>query len=265
LETYGFELLPEDLDLTNPIAEELNTLRSTILVNLLEAVKRNVNYTRKSIGLFELGAVFDGQRRQREMYAMIFSGFNRAESIANCGKPKMIEFATFVEKLTFVLGDIELKACSYKNSLIHPYQSADIYYRGAKCGYVSKLHPVVQEEYGIYDTFIAELEMDALYPAHVNAGAISKFQGVYKDLSVVIDKQIPYSQIREAIASLGIDRLKRWYPVDVYEDETLGEKKSLTVRLFIQSMEKTLQDEEIETILSRIMERLQELYGATLR
>jgi len=265
LESYGFELLPEDLDVTNPIAEELNTLRSTILVNLLEAVRRNVNYTRKSIGLFELGAVFDARREQREVFSMIFSGFNRAESIANCGKPKMIEFATFVEKLAFILGDIELKACSYTNRLIHPYQSADVYYRGVKCGYVSKLHPVVQEEYGIYDTFIAELEMSALYPAHINAAAISKFQGVYKDLSIVIDKQVPYSEIRKAIASLGIDKLKRWYPVDVYEDEALGEKKSLTVRLFIQSMEKTLQDEEIEAILSQIMDTLHEMYGATLR
>jgi phenylalanyl-tRNA synthetase beta chain len=149
--------------------------------------------------------------------------------------------------------------------LIHPYQSADIYYRGVRCGFVSKLHPVAQEAYGIYDTFIAELEMKALYPSHINAEAISKFQGVYKDLSIVIDKEMPYHQVKEAIASLELEMLKKWYPVDVYEDEDLGEKKSLTVRFFIQSMEDTLQEEDIESVMSQVMERLEQSCQASLR
>ena len=265
LERYGFDLLPNEIDLTNPIAEELNTLRSTILTNLLDAVKRNVNYTAKAIGLFEIGAVFDAQRRQREVLSLVFSGQRNTESVVNSGKPKMVDFASFVEKLGSIIGALELRECSYQNGLLHPYQSADIYYRGIRCGYVSKLHPVVQEAYGIYDTFIAELEMEALYPTHINAEPISKFQGVYKDLSVVIDKEMPYRQVEEAIGSLGIGIVKRWYPVDIYEDEALGEKKSLTIRFFIQSMEGTLQEGEIESATTQIMKRLEETCQASLR
>ncbi|HFS82412.1 MAG TPA: phenylalanine--tRNA ligase subunit beta [Epsilonproteobacteria bacterium] len=265
LESYGFDTLQRELDLTNPIAEELNTLRSTILVNLLETVKRNVNYTAKSIGLFETGAVFDANREQKEVLSLIFSGHNTVESVVNSGKPEMINFAAFVQKLGAVIGSFELLECSYHNGLIHPYQSADIYCRGVKCGYVSKLHPVVQEDYGIYDTFIAELEMEALYPKHINAEVISKFQGVYKDLSVVIDKETPYHQVKEAIASLELDTLKKWYPVDIYEDETLGAQKSLTIRFFIQSMDKTLQEDDIESVMSQVMEKLEQACQATLR
>ena len=265
LSTYGFDLLSEELDLTNPIAEDLNTLRSTILVNLLDAVKRNVNYTAKSIGLFEIGAVFDAQRRQREVLSLVFSGQKSSESVVNQGKPPMIDFASFVEKIGAIIGNIELRECSYENGLIHPYQSADIYYRGAKCGYVSKLHPVAQEEYGIYDTFVAELEMELLYPPHINAEPISKFQGVYKDLSIVIDKTVPYRQVKEAIDSLNLGILKRWYPIDIYEDESLKEKKSLTVRFFIQSMESTLQENEIESAMTQIMDKLEQTCQATLR
>ena len=265
LEAYGFDLLSKELDLTNPIAEELNTLRSTILVNLLETVKRNVNYTAKSVGLFEIGAVFDAQRKQKEVLSLIFSGQDGVESVVNSGKPKRIDFASFVEKLGSIIGAFELRECTYANGLIHPYHSADILYRGIRCGYISKLHPSVQEEYGIYDTFIAELELEALLPLHINAKPISKFQGVYKDLSIVIDQVLPYSQVKEAIASLHLDSLKSWYPIDVYEDEALGDKKSLTVRFFIQSMEKTLEEGDIERAMSQIMDKLEQSCQATLR
>lgn len=265
LEAYGFDLLPEELDLTNPIAEELNTLRSTILVNLLETVKRNVNYTAKTVGLFEIGAVFDMQRKQKEVLSLIFSGQDGVENVVNSGKPKRIDFASFVEKLGSIIGSFELQECTYRNGLIHPYQSADIFYRGIKCGYVSKLHPTVQDAYGIDDTFIAELELERLLPLHINAEPISKFQGVYKDLSIVIDKVLPYSQVKEEIASLDLDILKSWYPIDVYEDEDLGNKKSLTVRFFIQSMEKTLEESGIEQVMSQIMDKLEQSCQATLR
>jgi phenylalanyl-tRNA synthetase beta chain len=149
--------------------------------------------------------------------------------------------------------------------LVHPYQSADILYRGQKCGYVSKLHPVVQEAYGIYETFIAELDFDLLLPMHINVEAISKFQGVYKDLSVVIDKSLPYSEVSTSIAALNLEILSNWYPVDIYEDETLGEKKSLTIRFFIQSMGKTLEEGDIDTVMSQVMEKLEQTCQATLR
>ncbi|MEA3419370.1 MAG: phenylalanine--tRNA ligase subunit beta [Campylobacterota bacterium] len=265
LEAYGFACVEEALDLTNPIAEDLNTLRSTILINLLEAVKRNVNYTEKSIGLFEIGAVFNAEREQSEVFSMIFSGQDEGESVVSSGKPNMIDFASFVERLGAIIGAFELVQCTEKNSLIHPYQSADILCRGQKCGYVSKLHPIVQEAYGIYETFIAELDFDMLLPVHINVKAISKFQGVYKDLSVVVDQALPYSEISNNIAALNLETLKKWYPVDVYEDESLGEKKSLTVRFFIQSMDKTLEEGDIDTVMSQIMEKLEQTCQAALR
>jgi phenylalanyl-tRNA synthetase beta chain len=265
LERYDFELLPAELELANPIAEELNTLRSTLLVNLLDAVRRNVNYSVKSIGLFEIGAVFDRERRQKEVLACVFSGEKSAESVVNQGKPPSIDFAGFVAKLGAIIGDFTLQPCSVKNGLIHPYQSADIIYRGKNCGYISKLHPVAQEDFGIYDTFIAEIEMEALYPVHIDAKPISKFQGVYKDLSIVIANTLSYGDVDAVIGSIDLEILKRWYPVDIYEDESLGGKKSLTVRFFLQSMEGTLQEKEIESAMRRILQELEEKCQATLR
>ncbi len=130
---------------------------------------------------------------------------------------------------------------------------------------MTKLHPVAREAYGIYDTFIAEIEMAALLPLHINAKSISKFQGVYKDLSIVIDKTLLYTQVKEQIGSLELQTLKNYYPVDIYEDDTLGDKKSLTIRFFIQSMHQTLQEEDIESVMSQVMRKLEQSCQATLR
>jgi phenylalanyl-tRNA synthetase beta chain len=265
LEKYGFSVVEESLELANPIAEELNTLRSTILVNLLHAVKRNVSYTQKSIPLFEIGAVFGSKREQREVLSFVFSGQISTENVSNAGKPKMIDFAAFTQKIGAVVGNFELVPCSYENGLIHPYQSADIIIDGKVCGFMTKLHPTVQEAYGIPETFLAELDFDALLPEHINAKPISKFQGVYKDLSVVIDKSMRYYEVAKVLNGLDLLMLKGSYPVDIYEDEKLGDQKSLTIRFFIQSMEKTLEDSDIEAVMSKIMVALEKECNAELR
>jgi len=270
LEKYGFAVTEESLDLANPIAEELNTLRSTILVNLLAAVKRNVSYTKKSIPLFEIGAVFGTKREQSEVISFAFSGQVEGENIRNAGKPKMIDFAGFTQKVGAVVGTFELEPCTYEtgtyeNALIHPYQSANILVEGKVCGFISKLHPTVQEAYGIPVTFIAEIDFDALLPTHINATVISNFQGVYKDLSVVIDKTLSYYKVAKVLNGLELDMLKDSYPVDIYEDEKLGEKKSLTIRFFIQSMDKTLDESDIESVMSSIMLALEKQCKAELR
>ena len=265
LEKYGFVTTDEMLELVNPIAEELNTLRSTLLTNLLLAVKRNVSYTKKSIPLFEIGAVFDAQRKQAERIALVFAGQIEAESVKNAGKPALIDFATFTQKLGSVIGHFELVPCTHENGLIHPYQSADIIIDGKVGGFMSKLHPSVQEEYGIPVTFIAEIDFDLLLPKHTNASPISKFQGVYKDLSIVIDKSLSYYEVAKVLNSLQLPLLKESYPVDIYTDEKLGDKKSLTIRFFIQSMERTLEESDIEGVMKQIMDALQLECNAELR
>ena len=265
LEKYNFPIVKGELDIINPITEDLNTLRTTILINLLNAVKRNVSYSKKSIALFEIGSIFNENREEREVLSLIFSGRAEKESVINCGKPKNIDFETFVKKLSSIIGDFELRAGIEQNGLVHPYQLADIIIDGEVCGFLSKLHPTVADEFDLGDTFIAEISLNSLFKKHINASSISKFQGVYKDLSLVIDKNLPYNQVSTAISHLKLPLLKKYYPIDIYEDESLQGDKSLTVRLFIQSEEGTLEDREIEETTNKILDTLKEQYGAKLR
>jgi len=265
LQKYNFPIVKEELDIINPITEDLNTLRTTILINLLNASKRNINYSKKSIALFEIGTVFDENREEKEVFSLIFSGQKEGENVTNSGKPNPIDFETFTKKLSSIIGDFELRAGIEQNSLAHPYQNADIIIDNEVAGFISKLHPTVADEFDLPQTFIAEISFDSLIPKHINSKPISKFQGVYKDLSLVIDKNLPYNQVATAIKQLNLPLLKKFYPIDIYEDETLGEHKSLTIRLFIQSLDGTLTDKEIEETIDKILNSLKEQYGATLR
>ena len=212
-----------------------------------------------------MGAVFNSKRVQSEVMSFVFSGQIEGENVRNSGKPKSIDFASFTEKVAAVAGAFELAPCTRDNGLIHPYQSADIIVNGKVCGFMSKLHPTVQEYFDIPVTFVAEVDFDAFLPKHINARPVSRFQGVYKDLSVVIDKGIHYYEVAKVLNSLDLPMLKDSYPVDIYEDEKLGNRKSLTIRFFIQSMEKTLEDSDIEAVMAQIMSSLEKECKAELR
>lgn len=265
LKKYGFEITEAKLSLLNPIVKELDGLRSTILINLLLAIQKNINYGQRAVGLFEIGSVFSKNRNEIEKISFVWSGQKEREGIANNGKPHNMTLPIFLQKIQQSIGHFELQPCSQNNGLIHPYQSADIVSNGNICGYISKLHPTVQDDFGLSDTFIAEIEIKPIYDAHINANAISNFQGTYKDLSLVINKNIPYCNIKKSINDLGIKNLKNFYPVDIYEDSTLQDKQSLTIRFFIQSNDGTLNDTEIESVTSNIIDSLSRDYGASLR
>lgn len=264
-EKYNFENLKSELALLNPIVTEMNTLRSTLLINMLSSAKRNSNYSKKIIPLFEIGSVFDSDRIESEKIAFVWSGQKELESVSNHGKPFDMDIATFLQKLGFVIGNFDLQSCSFQNALLHPYQSANILIDNKVCGFVSKLHPEVQDDFDLSDTFMAELDMSALIQKHILANDISKFQSNIKDLSILIDEDMSFDNIKKIIEDIGCEKLYSFYPVDLYSDKSLGNKKSLTIRFVIQSLEKTLDDSDLEESMSKILDSLIQNAGAVLR
>ena len=266
LESYGFPVLDESRELLNPIVEELNTLRSTLTVNLLEAARRNVSYGKRRIPLFEIGSVFDRERQEQERVAFLWSGEAEEPGVPNQGKPPRIDFARFVRELGSVIGRFRLESCTESNALIHPYQSATVWIGDRPAGWLSKLHPKAAEAFGLAEeTFVAELDFDVLIPPYIEAEPVSNFQGTFKDLSLLVDRELPYRAMEEALEKLEEPLLRRFFPIDRYEDEHLGDQKSMTLRFFLQSGEGTLSDEEIEGVMQRILTTLQEACGARLR
>ncbi len=267
LQKYGFEVLNEDLELLNPIVSELNTMRSTLLINLLEAASRNIKYGKKSIPLFEIGTVFNKNREESQKIAFIYSGFESRASVVNSAKAENIDFSSFVEKIGSVIGEFNLENCENKNALMHPYMSADVIKDGKKIGFIAKLHPKVAKDFDLDDTFIAELNFKDIMPKDKNAKPMSNFQAVNKDLSILIDDNLSFYSVAKELNSFKNSEplLKDFYPLDIYKDSSLGDKKSLTIRFVIQSDTATLSDEEIESVMSGILNLLKSSFNAELR
>ncbi len=265
LKEFGFDMVEDKLDLINPIAGTLDTLRSTLLLGLLEAASMNAKAGRKQVKLFEVGSVFDSQRNESVNMAFAFSGQDSSETIANHGKPAAIGFAEFVQKVSNVIGDFELRQVELSHALAHPYQSAEMVANGKVMGTLFKLHPSIQKEYDLESTYLCEIGFDALkYDLDVFS-SYSKYQASYRDLSVVIPKSLTFAELKDVIQEAQSAEVVRFYPVDTYESEELGESMSLTLRFMLQSEEKTLEEEDITSSMDSILKALHDKLGIALR
>jgi phenylalanyl-tRNA synthetase beta chain len=253
LKKYGFETLEEKLELSNPIVSELSTLRSTLLLQLIDDVKRNKANGYKVINLFSIGSVYNKERVEFTKAAFVISGNAEFENIKNSGKPKKVEFKDLVDKLAQIIGEFELVENDF-HPIAHPYQNAKIVKNGKEIGIIAKLHPKIGKDFEIDDTVFAEIDLDKIKPVKKEAKEINKFPKVTRDLSIVVPKNIAYKEIFELINNLIIKELVDFYPIDIYD---LGENNSLTIRFVIQG-NKTLTDNEINDIMQKILNSLQE-------
>lgn len=266
LEKYNFPVVDEKLDILNPIAKELNTFRSTILLNLVEACSNNFKTGAKSTAFFEIGTVFDEQRNETKKISFIQTGAKELEDISNSGKPSNIDFFSFAKKILNTIGKFDLEEMTeISNSFIHPYQNANIIIDGKIVGYISKLHPSVAEDYDLNDTFIAEIDFDEIANELIKVDTYSKFQTSKKDLSIIAPKSLKYREIKDVINSINDKNIKQFNLIDIYNDEKLGENESLTIRFVLQNDEKTLEEEDITKSMDSVLKALEEKLSITIR
>jgi len=265
LESYGFDTISGKFEILNPIVNTLDTLRPTLYTSLLKAASQNMKNGYSSVKLFEIGSVFSTQREETLKLGVIFSGEREAENISNAGKAPVVDFGYFVQKISDIIGDFELVPNETKHKLSHLYQSAAVVIDSEVVGEIFKLHPVVQKDYDLDTTYMCEIDFKKIPFELKKANKISKFQASFRDLSILMPLDMNYSAIKDVIQKNACDELVRFYPVDRYTDESLGENMSLSVRFVLQSEEKTLQEDDITSAMDGILKALKDELGVGLR
>jgi phenylalanyl-tRNA synthetase beta chain len=259
---YGFKSVTSEKRLLNPIVESMDTLRPTLTIGLLQALQRNISFGKSRIPLFEIGNVVSKDRKETEMVAFAFSGNLEEDSLSNSGKSKKIDFETFSKMVLKSIGGGELLQSSAETELEHKFVVAKIVRDEISIGKIYKLHPKVQNDFDLGETYIAEIEFSKLaYPIQL-AKPYSKFQSVSRDLSVVVPTSLEFIQIRKTVESLEIPILVEFYPVDIFE---LENGSSLTIRFQLQSMEKTLEESDMNIFTETVLSALKEKLGIDLR
>ena len=109
------------------------------------------------------------------------------------------------------------------------------------------------------------MELQSSDFAITQAQEFSKYQKSVRDLTILIDREIPFYRIRESIIRAELEFLQNVYPIDVYFDESLENKMALSIRMVLQSNDGTLKDTQLNEVVDNILALLQDRFQATLR
>ena len=260
----------ELVKLLDPMTEERNTLRHSILPSLLKIYEYNKARSNKDVAIFEIGKTF---YKKQEEYGEInkIAGLMTGDFYLGVGK-KQVDFYIIkgiVEELLDYLGyGNRYSFVVRENQMpdeVHPGQSALISVNNDIVGLIGRVHPVLEKE----PVYVFEIDLDKLLDKKVGKmkyKEISKFPSVKKDIAVVVDKNITSDEIATVIKKAGGSSLSKIDVFDVYTGKGIDEnKKSIAYSLTFEKMDRTLTDEEINESIEKIVDMLSKKLGAELR
>ncbi|RKU97277.1 phenylalanine--tRNA ligase subunit beta [Helicobacter pylori] len=258
----GFEVLEDPLELQNPITTELNTLRTSLVCGLLDASLRNKNLGFKSIALYEKGSVYNAKREEIQKLGFLASGLQKKESYPDA-KGKAWDFYSFAECVSKVIGDFSLEKLTTQTPINHPYQSAKIIQNNEVIGVIAKIHPKVIQELDLFESYYAEIDASKLKRPAMLLKPFSIYPSSVRDLTLIIDENTAFSRIKKALKDAQIPNLSEILPLDIFKesDNTIA----LSVRCVIHSLEKTLNDEEVNSAVQKALEILEKEFNARLK
>ncbi|QQW80957.1 phenylalanine--tRNA ligase subunit beta [Helicobacter pylori] len=258
----GFEVLEDPLELQNPITTELNTLRTSLVCGLLDASLRNKNLGFKSIALYEKGSVYNAKREEIQKLGFLASGLQKKESYPDA-KGKAWDFYSFAECVSKVIGDFSLEKLTAQTPINHPYQSAKIIQNNEIIGVIAKIHPKVIQELDLFESYYAEIDASKLKRSTMLLKPFSIYPSSVRDLTLIIDENTAFSKIKKALKDAQIPNLSEILPLDIFKES--HNSIALSVRCVIHSLEKTLNDEEVNSAVQKALEILEKEFNARLK
>ncbi|WQR71390.1 phenylalanine--tRNA ligase subunit beta [Helicobacter pylori] len=258
----GFEVLEDPLELQNPITTELNTLRTSLVCGLLDASLRNKNLGFKSIALYEKGSVYNSKREEVQKLGFLVSGLQKKESYPDA-KGKAWDFYSFAECVSKVIGDFSLEKLTTQTPINHPYQSAKIIQNNEIIGVIAKIHPKVIQELDLFESYYAEIDASKLKRPAMLLKPFSIYPSSVRDLTLIIDENTAFSRIKKALKNAQIPNLSEILPLDIFKES--HNSIALSVRCVIHSLEKTLNDEEVNSAVQKALEILEKEFNARLK
>ena len=266
----------EALVLPNPISVEMSAMRVSLMSGLLGAVLYNQNRQQSRVRLFETGLRFvpDANAefgvRQEFVLSAVITGTAKSEHWA--GKAESVDFFDLKGDLESVLslteGANRVRFVAKQFDALHPGQSAAIELDGQEIGFIGAIHPSISQKLGLNGkTFVFEILWNAIAARNVvQAKEISKFPANRRDLALVVADSVPAGELIAACKQAGGEKLVQVNLFDVYQGVGVAEGyKSLAISLTVQDNEKTLEDEEINAVISAVLAEVKQRFNAELR
>ena len=278
-ETMSYTLIPQGkvnmfninpitpIHLNDPMSEDRNTLRYSLLYSLLEIYNYNKARNNSNISIFEMGKGFykeNDEYKEDLKLAVLMSGDYKLA--INNEKVDFYYLKGIMEELLYFLGYGNRYSLLVKESIpkeLHPGQSAIINVDGQDLGIIGKLHPLVHKD----DIYVMELNLTQLLKTKtrkMNYKEISKFPSVVKDVAFIIDNHKTSAEIEKVIKQAGGKMLEKINVFDIYPNIEEG-KKSIAYKLTFSNPNKTLSDEEVMEVFEKIIKEVEAKTKSKLR
>ena len=259
----------EPLKLLDPITEDRNTLRYSVIPSLYKIYEYNRAREQKDISIFEIGKGFykkgDVYGEDTKLCALMTgkysTGLNNTKNVdfytIKGVTEEILDYLGYAGRYSFMKQEMPKE--------MHPGQSAYINVNGTNVGIVGKVHPNVTRE----NVFVLEINLDELFQKKVGKmkyKEISKFPNVKKDIAFVVDKSLTSKEVEKAIKNGGGSLLTDIEIFDVYTGVGIGlDKKSMAYSLTFSDNKKTLTDDEVNALMNKIIDTVSKKCGAELR
>jgi len=270
------KLIDPDVDkllLSNPISEDMSEMRTTMWPGLISSLVYNQNRQQSRIRLFEIGTRFvktADDLNQQSMLAAIVSGSSYSEQWGQ--KSQAIDFFDLKSDLEAVLSLGGKLGCyrfvADKHPALHPGQTARVFKDDKAIGWIGTLHPSVAKQLQVKNqTILFEVELDEVLEASIPSfKVLSKFPAIRRDIAIIVDNQVPVEDIMTTIKQNAGQTLTDVLLFDQYTGAGIDvEKKSLAIGITLQEQSRTLTDQDVDIIISEILQALEQQHRARLR
>ena len=267
----------------NPLSSDLNVMRQTLLLNGLEVIAYNINRQITNVKTFEYGSVYsfkpetDGKTlesyEEHTCYALFMSGQPDKSWRVDPGKGSYFQLKGYLELLLKRFG------CDIY-SLETEAAPADMFSEGLAyslpgshqpLAVMGTIAPARLKQFGIKQpVFAAEISWPALFELvkrnKIKYKELPKFPEVRRDLAILLDESVSYADLRKSAIRVGKKLLKQVGLFDVYRGDKIAEgKKQYALSFVLQDLDKTLTDNDVERVMSKLLSTFQNEFGATLR
>jgi phenylalanyl-tRNA synthetase beta chain len=268
------DLLKEEHNVTmlNPLSSDLATMRQSLLFSGLEAISYNINRKNTDLKLFEFGKTYHNYPSGYEetKHLTLFLTGNRNQETWTSGQ-KHTDFFLFKGYVTAVLERLGIQKTQNQPLTTDVYSEGIAISLGkdtiVEIGVVKKS---ILKHFGIkQEVFFADFNWATilkLISNKVKFTEIPKYPEVRRDLALLLDQAVTYERIYTIAKQTEKSLLKNVDLFDVYEGQNLPEgKKSYALSFSIQDSSKTLTDEQIDKIMSKLQKNFETELGAVLR
>src|SRR5437773_2039648 len=256
--------------LFNPMSDEMDTMRTSLLPSLLSVARYNQNRTAERVDMFELARVYRGKHSDGLADEQIrLTVIARVDADADAGRRGFLRLKSVMDRFAQDLMAGTVRYLRAAPDLYHPGRAATIMVGGREIGVVGELHPSTLAVFDLDGRAVAlDVDADALIAARGERKAteLPRYPAVQRDIAVVVDANVPAGEIHRTIKEAGGNSLESLRAFDEYRGDQAGEgRKSIAFTLTFRSPERTLTDAEVEKVLSEIRKRLEKKHGARFR